>query len=112
MKKRNIIIFVIIMSVLVTATVLMWVFGPRLLPDWEYTMYGHMMGGWVMPFGMLGVGLFWLVVIYVVIRGFDHNGFIGNKQQNSIDILNKRLANGEITVQEYEEIKRKLKGES
>lgn len=110
MKKNSIIWMIIAIVVLVTATVLMWVFGPNIWPDWENTMYGHMIGGWAMPFGMLGVGIFWLVIIYFVIRGFSQESHHHDREQNALEILNKRLANGEISVEEYEEIRSKIKG--
>lgn len=74
-------------------------------PDYPY--YGHMVGGWMMPFMMIFMGLFWLCVIYLILKAIDH------KEQKysvmTIDILKKRLVKGEITVEEYENLLKKVR---
>lgn len=62
---------------------------------WSYGM----MGGW---FGMFILLIFIGVIIYAVFKlsGDNHaNG--GKNYDNSLDILNERLARGEISEEEY-----------
>jgi uncharacterized membrane protein len=54
--------------------------------------------------------IFWLVIIgalfYMLIGG---NINLGNITKNADNVLDERLAKGEISVEEYEQIKRTLK---
>jgi len=68
---------------------------------------GHMAGGWMMPIGMLGMGILWFVVIIGFIKFFQPEQ---NQQKNAIDVLKDRLARGEISIEEYESLKKTLKG--
>ena len=83
-----------------------------------------MMGpGWGMGWGMGGG--FWVLIILVVIVGFgiyylvknnnnnknNNNDFSRSQKDSSADameIAKNRLAKGEITTEEFEEIKKKL----
>ena len=87
--------------------VILWLVFPYIASN-EYVPYsGHMFGGWMMPFGMIGMGIFWIIVIVFVISALDNR-----KEQDHDDYISKlkaRLAKGEITIEEYETLKNKLK---
>lgn len=76
--------------------------------DWDH----HDDGGWiVMGFGML---LFWVLVIVLVVwlvRTWapGHHG-PGTRAETALDVLDRRLAEGGISVEEYEERRRILAG--
>jgi len=77
-----------------------------------------MMGpGWGMGWGMGGGS--WLIAVLVVIIGFaiyyfmknNNSGFNSSQKDSGTDameIAKKRLARGEITNEEFEEIKKRL----
>ena len=75
--------------------------------DWD-----HHDGGWiVMGFGML---FFWVLVIVLVawlVRTWapGHHG-PGPSAETALDVLDRRLAEGGISVEEYEERRRFLAG--
>lgn len=74
-----------------------------------YPIYGHMYGGWMMPIGMLGMGLFWVFVIYLIMKTLVRNE---DNHNQAIDLLKSRLAKGEISIEEYEILYKKVKGKS
>lgn len=64
---------------------------------------------------MMGFGgLLWIVVIIAVVIWFVQynkkggNLFGSGKEENSLDILDKRYANGDITKEEFESMKKDL----
>ncbi len=77
-----------------------------------------MMGGWSWGMGLLGglgMLLFWGLIIGLVIwlvvtltRLSQSAGGRGAAADTALDILRRRLAAGEITPQEYDELRRKL----
>lgn len=75
---------------------------------WEH---GPGMMGWFGPFGML---LFWVVVIVVLIAVvrwimLTGRGGSGTKtDESALDILKKRYAAGEITKDEFEQLKKDI----
>jgi len=61
-------------------------------------------------FGMFGFG-FWILIIIliIIILPILRNNFTPiTKEENALEILKKRLAKGEITPEEYDELKKKL----
>lgn len=80
------------------------------LADWD----GHHDGGWWMM--GLGMVLFWGVVIAAIVwlarDGFDRahqrRAPSGGGRETAVEILDRRFANGDITVEEYEERRRRL----
>ena len=63
------------------------------------------MGWWMMPFGMVFVWIFWGFVVYVIYRQLT-------RSEPSFDrILKTRLAKGEITKEEYDQLKKHVKEE-
>lgn len=59
--------------------------------------------------------IFWILIAISVVSIFRNlyfgrvGSFRGNKNENFIEILKKRYVNGEITREEYQEIKQKLR---
>ncbi len=77
---------------------------------------GHWGGGWAhgfFPFFLLGAGFRLVVVAVVVIgvvyfvRGVGRGGWTRHGE-SALDILQKRYARGEISKEEFEEMKRNL----
>lgn len=75
-----------------------------IMGDYGYGMMGY--GG--MLFGLL----FWvliLVLAYLLIKGLlAQNKFRSGEEKSALDIAKERYAKGEITEEEFEEIKRHL----
>ena len=79
-------------------------------------MGSHMAGGWGMPLmGGLGMLLFWLLVIGGVVwlvqsagRGATSAGPSMPLAEAPLDILKRRYARGEITKEQYEEMRHAL----
>jgi len=78
----------------------------------EY-MHGY---GWSgMGFGMLGMLLFWILLIIAIVvflRGKQHSGTASDKrhEKTALDILKERYARSEIERDEFENMKRDLMG--
>ncbi|MEK6826789.1 MAG: SHOCT domain-containing protein [Nanoarchaeota archaeon] len=69
--------------------------------------YGSPYGYWGFgSFGMVMVILFWLVIIWLVVRAIRQ--FTMHKE-SSLDVLEKRFAKGEISKKEYLEMKKELR---
>lgn len=72
---------------------------------------GHMMGGGYMGWSMI---FFWVILLVILVFVFRWLINIGqsnqssNSSQTALDILKKRLANGEIDVEEFKEKSRFL----
>ncbi|MFA5007470.1 MAG: SHOCT domain-containing protein [Candidatus Izemoplasmatales bacterium] len=110
MKKRNVWIWIIVAVVVLSAAARFaffyfsdawngWDAG-----DWPGIM--PMMGGWGMPLGMLGMAAFWVFVVFVVLRTLP-----GRSCRSGSDAtvrLKERLAGGDITIEEYETLRKKL----
>ena len=68
--------------------------------------YGHMSFG-MMPFRMLGMVAFWIVLVMVI------NSYVQNKEHvhddYAISNLKNRLSKGEISIEEYEKLVDKIK---
>jgi putative membrane protein len=79
---------------------------------WEPVQFGgHMLvGGWMMPFGMIAMVCFWGFILLLVTRGFGHRPLscCGGGHEDSKQVLKDRLAKGEITIEEYETIVKKI----
>jgi len=52
------------------------------------------------------MGIFWFVVLYFIFNGFGYRDECRNS--NAIETLKKRLAKGDITIEEYEKMLKKL----
>ena len=63
--------------------------------------------GWGMGFGMIGMVLFWVLIIFgIVVLVRRVSGSSASK--TALDMLNERYARGDIDQQEFEERKRGL----
>ena len=79
---------------------MMWGYG-----DWPG-------GGWPMWFGGLSMLLFWAVVIGLTVWGVNRvsRPAAPPPADDPVDIARRRLARSEITVEQFEEIKKALQG--
>lgn len=76
--------------------------------------YGDFGSGWwlVMSIGMV---VFWSLVaygVYLLLKGDRFSGGAGRHAEQPLTILKRRLASGEITIEEYERLRRMICGES
>lgn len=74
----------------------------------SFGMGGYGMTGLGMGFGQLFMLLFWGVSIWLVVALINASQS-GEKEEESLSILKKRYASGEITKEQYEEMKRETK---
>lgn len=74
--------------------------------DWDG--FPHMMGGMMYPAGMFGMVLFWGCIIFLVYRLLRRDNEIPARRDEALEALNQRLAKGEISIEEYETIKKKI----
>lgn len=77
---------------------------------WEY-MRGYGWGG--MGLGMIGMSLFWILLIVVIvmfIKGTQSSGSSSDKlpEKSALDILKERYARGEIGKDEFDKKKRDI----
>lgn len=79
---------------------------------WDHM--GYYNGGWgAMGFGMIGMSLFWILLIVAIValvRGTWRSGASAGRRQEktALDILKERYARGEIEKEEFEQKKRDL----
>jgi len=71
--------------------------------------YGHMMNSWG------GAAVMWIlllivivVLIWFLVRGSGTGGFQSTPRETPLDILKKRYARGEITKEQFDEMKKDL----
>ncbi len=74
----------------------------------SFGMGGYGMMGFGMGFGFLFMLLFWGVLIWLVVTLINASQS-GEKEEDSLSILKKRYASGEITKRQYEKMKKELK---
>jgi len=76
--------------------------------------WGWMHGGYGLPFWWLGAGfrLVFLAAVVIgivaLVRSFGRRGWPGHHEESALDILQKRYARGEISKEEFEEMRRNL----
>jgi len=107
MKKKQGVVLGVLIGLVVIAALVFWYFSPSWFENYDYPYYGHMVGGWGMPFGMIAMGLFWICVIYFAFTGFRFHD--ENRLDRAIEALKTRLAQGEITIDEYEKLLEKMR---
>lgn len=100
MNKKFIIIILLILTIAAGGFAL---FQTRAENSFVYNCFGGYMG-----FGMIGMVLFWIIVLMIALL------LIPREKEAKIDemrVLKNRLANGEISLEEYEIIKQRLQKE-
>lgn len=107
MNKKQGIFLGIFIGLLVILAFVYWYFSIQWAKNNENPYYGHMVGGWGMPFGMLAMGIFWIGVIYFAFNGFSYRSEC--RHERAIEVLKSRLAQGEITIDEYEKLMEQLR---
>ena len=69
--------------------------------------------GWMHGYGFLSVIIFWIVLIGVIILVVkllsSRNGGVTADPESAMEILKKRYAKGEITEEQFDKMKEKLK---
>lgn len=106
-KKQNTWIWIalgLIVLILAVRFLLPYVFR------WNNYVYPHMFAPMMFPVGIMGMVLFWGMIIFLVYRLLISDKGT-QKYESEIEILKKRLAGGEITIEEYERIIKTLKEE-
>lgn len=101
---KRLFIAIITAGLLVPAVALAHMMG------YGYTDWGA--GSWGMGIGMI---LFWIIVVFLILglvrwiawrgHGYSHHDMMGNR---SLDILKERYAKGEITKEQFEQMKKDL----
>lgn len=105
MRKKTFIWILAISIGLIVGSIVLWAIFGYQNDQYPYFM-GHMVGGWMMPMGMIGMGLIWFVILVVLFDIFQSKK---NDQQRAIDVLKERLAKGDISIDDYETMKKKIK---
>lgn len=101
-RMKKIIFFTILMTVLM----IVWYLSSFLLGDDIPFLRYHMMNGWMMPFGLIFMVFVWIGCIYFIFDLLDEKK--SKQKENVFSTLKERLAKGEISVEEYESICKKL----
>ncbi|MHB8772774.1 MAG: SHOCT domain-containing protein [Syntrophales bacterium] len=78
--------------------------------------YGDYMGGWghMMPYGYGGIFMWvlFLIILVVIIYGISRGGYSSGKSgptgETPLEILKKRYAKGEITKDQFDQMKNDL----
>jgi len=110
MKKRNGWIWIIVAVVVLSAAArfAFYYFSDAWVGwnagNWPAIM--PMMGSWGMPLGMLGMAAFWIFVVFLVLRALPGRSCCADGAVASR--LKERLAAGDITIEEYETLRKKL----
>jgi len=110
MSERSVITVAVILVLIMAVFLMFWgagfgMMGPGMM-GWQW--YG---GFWWMPLMMI---VFWVLVglgIYLLIRAYTpsrRRPYEGGEQDRALAIARERLARGEITLEEFEKIKKSL----
>ncbi len=75
-----------------------------------YPMWDWVSGGWWMGFGVIFMILFWGAIIALIVWAVKKftSGTDSNRKNDPLEIAKARYARGEITKEEFEEIKKNL----
>jgi putative membrane protein len=100
---------VIVLIAFIVLGILLRLIAPLLWGEYYGGYSNHMFGGMMFPIGMLGMGAFWLIVIIFVFGLISKDG--EEDKDTAINTLKRRLSNGDITIDEYEELKNRIRKE-
>ena len=64
--------------------------------------------GWWMVIGSFWFLLFWAAIIWAVFRSTETPQQIGERGESALEILRKRYARGEITKEQFDQMRRNL----
>lgn len=97
-----------IISIGIWALVILSVFTGSSIAGWGETQAfypsGHMMGGGYMGWSMIFFWIILLVILVFIVRWIIKMGqSTNNAHQTALDVLKRRLANGEIDIEEFKE---------
>jgi putative membrane protein len=74
-------------------------------------MWGEHEGmGWWMLFGSVWFVLFWGAIIWLFVRVFGPRDEGQSRDESAIEIARRRYARGEISREDFEQIRRDLEG--
>ncbi|QWC00501.1 SHOCT domain-containing protein [Mycoplasmatota bacterium] len=108
MKKTYERIFIVLI-VFIVLGLLLRLLAPMIWGNYYGGYSNHMFGGMMFPIGMLGMAAFWLIVIVFVFGLINKDG--QDDKDSAIETLKKRLSKGDITIDEYEELKTRIRKE-
>lgn len=74
----------------------------------SFGMGSYGMMGFGMGFGFLFMLLFWVLVIWIIVTLIDASKSNKNDSPDSLTILRRRYAKGEISKKQFEEMKKEL----
>ncbi len=69
--------------------------------------YYGMGGGFMWLFPLIGLGIF-LYVVYMIFNRTSINNNFGTNSESALEVLKKRYARGEISKDEFEDMKKSL----
>ena len=64
--------------------------------------------GWWMIFGSVWVVVFWGAVIWAIVHVLSRGNRQASEELSALDIARRRYAKGEITKEEFEQLRRSL----
>ncbi|EIM63285.1 putative membrane protein [Desulfobacter postgatei 2ac9] len=96
-----------IISLGIWVLAILFVFTGSSIAGWGNTQAfypgAHMMGGGYMGWSMIFFWVILLVILILVVRWIIKLSQSDNAHQTALDLLKKRLANGEIDIEEFKE---------
>lgn len=115
-------VIAILVAVVIIIMAVFAYYSSRTPYGYGYYGWGGMMGGWGFPMlFMFPIGIIILILIgYVIYRGVwwgggcgGHHGYYGyyrsdEERENAMEILRRRYARGEISKEQYEQMKKDI----
>ncbi|QVK20461.1 hypothetical protein KHQ82_09050 [Mycoplasmatota bacterium] len=108
---KKIVIFTIVILVLILGGIWFLNYQSNNVLRGDYYYGGHMMGhygGSYWPFGMIWIVVCWVIIYFVVAFIYRLIFQVEKKDVSAQKILDNRLANGDITIEEYNRIKSEI----
>jgi putative membrane protein len=110
MTNRKTSTLLLLAVALIASVVVMAVIGALAFSTNGGDMDDMMNGGWGWGMGafMIVPAIILILIVVVAIGGLEEKTVYVQQQQSPLDILNQRLARGEISQEEYERIRTRL----